>query len=400
VIDYDDHKIGRTSVIFIPKVNIIKQACLTVFIFSISWVSNFFTNFILKTKIERFISDSFKANDLKGPIFDYYVDPNSFEYKSWSEHSLFQIQNPQEIIYNKVFIPLVENIPYYYITELYLKLAKPICFMGKPSSGKSLMINKILNTLETSTKNVCNLRYLLNYNTNSNKIENYLSNKLVYLKRNLIGDYFDKEVILFLDDVNLEKCDKFNSQTSIEFLRKLDCHKKIYDMKSNVNLVISKLKIISCANVTSQRNNLVVERYIHSANIISQNSISEEGIKNLFKSNLETHLQKYIPKTCSITSNQYVQLSNIFLTFVNESFRPSPNKLHYKYNLRNLSRVFQGIHFFSYKYENTDYPRYLIKIWFFEITRVFEDGLTTIEDKKFFQDNLIKTYNNYFRYNN
>jgi len=142
---------------------------------------------------------------------------------------------------------------------------------------------------------------------------------------------------------------------------------------------------------------LGIERYIHSTVIITQNNISDEGIANLFKPCLEIHLKKYIPNTCAITAYQYVQLSNIVLTFLNDSLKPAPNKLHYKFGLRDISRVFQGIHFFSYKFGDNDYPTYLTKIWFYEITRVFEDGLINKEDRKFFQDNLIKTYNNFFK---
>jgi hypothetical protein len=45
---------------------------------------NFLSNFIIRTKIEKYIGDIFKADDLKGPIFDYYIDPETNDFELWS----------------------------------------------------------------------------------------------------------------------------------------------------------------------------------------------------------------------------------------------------------------------------------------------------------------------------
>ena len=66
---------------------------------------------------------------------------------------------------------------------------------------------------------------------------------------------------------------------------------------------------------------------------------------------------------------------------------PTPAKSHYIYNLRDLSKVFQGITKANYRSCSSDND--LIKLWAHECSRVFKDRLISIEDQTFF-DSLLK----------
>jgi len=373
---------------------------LTIFIFVSAWIVNFFTNYLLRNKIEKFIADTFKADDLKGPIFDYYVDQDTpqgtLEFKLWEENQQLLIK--PDITYNKVFVPLVENIPYYYIAEKYLRLNYPVLYMGKPSSGKSLMINNLINKFGENNIDYLQIRYLINYNSNSKKLEQYLGQKFQYVKKNLVGDFYDRQMILFMDDINMEKRDEYESQSTIEYIRMILSENQIFNMKNNAFQTIEKLNIISCANLTSQKKSCEMNRFIHSHFIVSQNTLSDEGINSLFKPTLENHLRNFIPDTCAITANQYVQVTLSTFNFLIENLKQLPNKLHYKFNLRDVSRVFQGIHLFTIQCDDeSTYTTVLPKLWFNEISRVFEDFLMTHEERNWFRENVLKIYNGLFR---
>ena len=368
---------------------------LTIFIFVSAWIVNFFTNYLLRTKIEKFIADTFKADDLKGPIFDYYVDQDKLEFSLWEENQQFLIK--PDIIYNKVFVPLVENIPYYYITEKYLRLNYPVFYMGKHSTGKSLMINNLINKFGENNIDYLQIRYLINYNSNSKKLEQYLGQKFQYVKKNLVGDFYDRQMILFMDDINMEKRDEYESQSTIEYIRMILSEHQIFNMKNNAFQTIEKLNIISCANLTSQKKSCEMDRFIHSHFIVSQNTLSDEGINSLFKPTLENHLKNFLPDTCAITANQYVQVTLTTFNLLIDNLKQQPNKLHYKFNLRDVSRVFQGIHLFTIQCDESKYPTVLASLWFNEISRVFEDLLMTHEERNWFRENVLKIYNGLFR---
>jgi dynein heavy chain len=64
-------------------------------------------------------------------------------------------------------------------------------------------------------------------------------------------------------------------------------------------------------------------------------------------------------------------------------FRPTPAKSHYSFNLRDVSKIFQGIAKSSGKaiVKEADF----IKLWAHECLRVFQDRLISVEDRDEFQ---------------
>jgi dynein heavy chain len=61
---------------------------------------------------------------------------------------------------------------------------------------------------------------------------------------------------------------------------------------------------------------------------------------------------------------------------------PTPSKSHYTFNLRDLSKVFQGV--LMAKPEKLESKLDLLRLWFHENCRVFQDRLVNDEDRKWF----------------
>ena len=389
--DFEDKKIGRKVQNLVSKMDLIKKSTLSIFIFTCAWTLNFFTDFILRNKIEKYISDLFKADDLKGPIFDYFIDDVNYEYALWSENINTITPMISRPVYNKVFIPNDENISYMWIVSNYVKSNQNVFYSGKPAMGKSILLNTLLNNLDAS-KYKC-IRYLINYNTTSKKLEDTIFKNLNYIKRDIIGDSHDRKIVFFVDDINLQKNDQYNIQNTHELIRQIINTNSIYDLNHSINKNVNKMNILTCGNVSSYMNSSNLSRFIHSFCFVNQNTISDDNVSIIFKTIFENHIKNMIPNTASITTTQYVQTSMAVNDFLCKTFKPSPMKLHYKYSYRDIIRVLHGVLNFTFKADNSEYPQYLIKIWFFENLRVYEDRFLHEEDKKLFRENLVKIYN-------
>ena len=68
---------------------------------------------------------------------------------------------------------------------------------------------------------------------------------------------------------------------------------------------------------------------------------------------------------------------------VRDTIRPTPSKSHYTFNLRDVSKVFQGILIIGVK-ELGGLPDALARLWCHECMRVFHDRLTDTADKNTF----------------
>jgi dynein heavy chain len=65
---------------------------------------------------------------------------------------------------------------------------------------------------------------------------------------------------------------------------------------------------------------------------------------------------------------------------------PTPSKFHYIFNLRDLSRIYQGVMLSPADVVKS--PETLLKLWKHECTRVFSDRLNDVHDKIWFDNSI------------
>jgi dynein heavy chain len=82
---------------------------------------------------------------------------------------------------------------------------------------------------------------------------------------------------------------------------------------------------------------------------------------------------------------------------ISEDLRPTPAKFHYLFNLRDVSKVFQGI--LMTKPISVQNPETMARLWINEAQRVFYDRLINNEDKKWFTTLVIDLISKNFRMN-
>ena len=72
---------------------------------------------------------------------------------------------------------------------------------------------------------------------------------------------------------------------------------------------------------------------------------------------------------------------------LNGPLKPIPSKSHYTFNLRDISKIFQGV--VATNNKNTTVNCHLVRLWIHENKRVFGDRLNDNPDRKFLDDLLV-----------
>jgi len=80
---------------------------------------------------------------------------------------------------------------------------------------------------------------------------------------------------------------------------------------------------------------------------------------------------------------------------ISEELRPTPARFHYLFNLRDVSRVIQGI--LMVKPVSCQSPESFSRIWVNEMSRVFKDRLIDKNDRDWFNENVTELVNSQFR---
>ena len=120
-------------------------------------------------------------------------------------------------------------------------------------------------------------------------------------------------------------------------------------------------------------------------NIISYTNLGDDSTLQIFKTitakflnSFEEEVSSNVEKICQATQAVYKG--------VELKLKPTPNKSHYTFNLRDMSKIFQGI--CSAHKQTCTTKIDLLRLWVHENTRVFGDRMISDEDKQVLNDLL------------
>ena len=397
--DFVDIKIGRRNLGVAPKIEIIKKCTLSIFIFSCAWTMNLLSNFVIKTKIEKVIGDVFKADDLKGPIFDYYIDEVTNDFELWSN-----LLKNYELTFDKnakftcgnLFVQTNETIPYTWLCDKFLNINLPFYFNGKASGGKSMLLNYVLDRKSDDELDLLKIKMNASYHTVPTDVEDCIFNNLSTIRRDLYGDKFLKESCLFIDDLNMDvQKDKYGTSNLLEFLRGIISLQCIYDLKNNENRYLQKFNICCCGNLSAYPNDDEFNRFLNKF-LLMTFVTTDDFYLNIFKPSLEFQFRKFIPNTSGITASQYLQASIKLSNLLKKEVHQEPKKLHCQINMKDFVRVIQTFHDFNFT-GSSDYPDYLKKIFFYENNLLYESKFNKKEDIQMFRNKICEAYSSVFK---
>jgi dynein heavy chain len=117
--------------------------------------------------------------------------------------------------------------------------------------------------------------------------------------------------------------------------------------------------------------------------MLNSNELDAKTISQIFTTISRHFLKKFPEEVLEIIPLLVQAVINVY-DEIKINLLPTPNKSHYTFNLRDISKVFQGICAASSKYCGSRVT--FLKLWSHEIERVFGDRLTCNEDRSYLRE--------------
>ena len=142
--------------------------------------------------------------------------------------------------------------------------------------------------------------------------------------------------------------------------------------------------------------NIITTRFLRHFYIFSTAESDDKTYLRIFNTIIDWHTQKNelgaeISKALKFavegTIEMYIQIC--------ETLKPTPAKSHYLFNLRDISRLVEGMLMFAPR-EAKD-SRAITKLWIHEVSRVFYDRLTLESDQVWFYNLMTQCIKNKLR---
>ncbi|XP_068952632.1 dynein axonemal heavy chain 3 [Petaurus breviceps papuanus] len=331
----------------------------------------------------------------KGSIYDFYfLKHGSGQWNLWTDYITKEEQIiPANAKVSELIVPTMETARQSFFLRVYLNHGIPMLFVGPTGTGKSAITNNFLVQLP---KNLF-LPNCINFSarTSANQTQDIIMSKLDRRRKGLFGPPVGKKAVVFVDDLNMPAKEIYGAQPPIELLRQWIDHGHWYDKKDTSRLDIVDVLFVSAMGPPGGGRNNITGRFTRHLNIISIDAFEDEILSRIFSSIIDWHFGKGFDVQFLKFGKMLIQATMTIYKAAVENFLPTPSKSHYVFNLRDFSRVIQGVLLCPHTHLKDGEK--LIRLWIHEVYRVFYDRLIDHEDRQVFFGMVKETTANCFK---
>uniref|UniRef100_A0A8C7UPX5 Dynein axonemal heavy chain 1 n=1 Tax=Oncorhynchus mykiss TaxID=8022 RepID=A0A8C7UPX5_ONCMY len=245
--------------------------------------------------------------------------------------------------------------------------------IGPTGTGKTLtMSDKLLKNMPAEY-----ITHFLMFSarTSANQTQDYIDSKLDKRRKGVFGPPLGKYFIFFIDDLNMPILETYGAQPPIELLRQWMDHGGWYDRKQIGTFKhLVDINFACAMGPPGGGRNPITQRFTRHFNFLSFTEMEDASKKKIFS----TILGNWMGETP--LNGPLVDATIRVYATITSQLLPTPAKSHYTFNLRDLSKVFQGILMAE---------MHLLQLWYHESCRVFQDRLVSAEDRDWF-DKLLQ----------
>ncbi|ORX42989.1 hypothetical protein BCR36DRAFT_361700 [Piromyces finnis] len=315
---------------------------------------------------------------IEGSFYDYRYEPSNNSWIRWIDTIEKEPSIPDNAQFSSIIIPTKDTARYLYLMDLLITSNVPLLVVGPTGTGKSkYIINKLLNGLPKEKY----LPMLVNFSakTSSLQVQDIIMSKLDKRRKGTFGPPLGKQYIIFVDDLNMPTKEIYGAQPPIELLRQWMDHGNWYDLKDTSKIELVDIQFIGAMGPPGGGRNDVTPRFLRHFNQVVINSFDDLTLKRIFTCILNWHFNKFeFSDEIKNNINNIVKATITIYKWAINNLLPTPMKTHYTFNLRDFSRVIQGISLSRPEATNTKHQ--LIRLWTHEIYRVFHDRLISESD--------------------
>lgn len=310
---------------------------------------------------------------------------------SWFETApKFSISDDAE--YTQILVQTVDTVRYSYLTDILTRNGESMLLCGPTGTGKSVYVKRYLATMDVNLFDYTSFTF--SAQTSAKQTQKVVDGKLDKRRKGVYGPAQGKKSIFFIDDLNMPQVEVYGAQPPIELLRQFMDYSGWYDTGENSFRRLVDVQFISAMGPAGGGRNSVTNRYLRHFVVQGINEFDAKTMTLIFSTLVDWWLKRceYGPAILRLKDPMVAASIDVYYSAQRELL-PTPIKSHYTFNLRDLSKLFQGVQSAS---TTVDDPGELMRLWTHETLRVFHDRLIDDEDRRWVVDCIKLMIENHF----